>query len=86
MIQAAEATAEQTHVMSGEQAVCVVKTNSGRGQGHKVKDTRDEADQVNYVTMRRNKRSQPLNANVVHTSMHPDSVRPTARNVVSVVR
>ena len=35
MVQAAEATAEQTHVMSGEQVVCVVKTNSGRGQGHK---------------------------------------------------
>ena len=35
MIQAAEATAEQTHVMSGEQAVCAVKANSGRGQGHK---------------------------------------------------
>ena len=31
MVQAAEATAEQTHVMSGEQAVCLVKTNSGRG-------------------------------------------------------
>ena len=28
MVQAAEATAEQTHVMSGEEAVCVVKTNS----------------------------------------------------------
>ena len=29
MVQAAEATAEQTHVMTGEQAVCVVKTISG---------------------------------------------------------
>ena len=35
MVQASEATAEQTHVMSGEKAVCVVKTNSGRGQWHK---------------------------------------------------
>ena len=35
MVQAAEATAEQTHAMSGEQAVCAVKANSGRGQGHK---------------------------------------------------
>ena len=35
MVQAAEATAEQTHVMSSEQAVCDVKSNSGRGQGHK---------------------------------------------------
>ena len=36
MVHAAEATAKQMHVMSGEQqAVCVVKTNSGRGQGHK---------------------------------------------------
>ena len=35
MVQAAEATAEQTHVMSGKQASCFVKTNSGRGQGHK---------------------------------------------------
>ena len=35
MIQAAEATAEQTHVMSGKQPACVMKTNSGRGQGHK---------------------------------------------------
>ena len=35
-VHAAEATAKQTHVMSDEQqAVCVVKTNSGRGQGHK---------------------------------------------------
>ena len=33
MVQAAEATAEQMHVMTGEQAVCLVKTNSGRGQG-----------------------------------------------------
>ena len=29
LVQAAEATTEQTHVMSGEQAVCVGKTNSG---------------------------------------------------------
>ena len=28
MVQAAEATAEQTHVISGEEVVCVVKTNS----------------------------------------------------------
>ena len=34
MVQAAKATAEQTNVMSGEQAVCVVKTNSGRGQAN----------------------------------------------------
>ena len=33
MLQAAEATAEQTHVVTGEQAV--VKTNSRRCQGHK---------------------------------------------------
>ena len=35
MVQAAEATAEQTHIMSREHAVCVVQINSGRGQGHK---------------------------------------------------
>ena len=33
MVQTVEATAEQTHVMPGEQAVCVAKKNTGRGQG-----------------------------------------------------
>ena len=51
-----------------------------------VKDTRGEADQVNYVIMRRNKRNQPPSANFAHTSVHPNNVRPKARNVVSVVR
>ena len=32
MVQLAEVTAEQTHVMSGEHAVCAVKANNGRGQ------------------------------------------------------
>ena len=81
MVQAAEATAEQTHVMSGGQAVCAVKTNSGR-----VKDTRNAADPFNYVAIRSNKRNQPLSANFAHTSLHQNSVRPTAGNVVSVVR
>ena len=81
MVQAAEATAEQTHFMSGEQAVCAVKANSGRGQGYKGR-----GGPGNYVTMRTNKRNQPLSANFAHMSMHQNSVRPTARNVVSVVR
>ena len=64
MVQAAEATAEQTHVMSGELAASVV-----------VKDTRDEADQVSYVSMRRNERNHPLSANFAHMSMHPNRLR-----------
>ena len=60
MVQAAEATAEQTHVMSGEQAVVVLRKQTA----DEVKDTRGEADQVNYVILRRNNRNQPLSANV----------------------
>ena len=57
-VQAGEATAEQMHVMSGEQE------NIQRSR------SRDEADQVNYVITRRIKRNQPLSAHFAHTSMH----------------
>ena len=42
----------------------------GKQTADEVKDTRDEADRVIYVTMRNNKRNQPLSANFVRTSMH----------------
>ena len=35
MVQAAEETAEETHVKSGEQTVYAVKANSRQGQGHR---------------------------------------------------